>query len=97
MPAINKSFMDANRGLQVIGVNVQEPDIVVRGYGYELELKFPLVLDTDASVAREYRVQGLPTSYFVDKDGIIRERNFGFMSKEVLITKLKAIGVNSEQ
>jgi peroxiredoxin len=42
-----------------------------------VELTFPIIFDKDSSVSRAYGVQGLPTTYVVDKKGNVRFRAIG--------------------
>ncbi len=37
----------------------------------------PVLLDTKKNVARKYNITGIPTTFFIDKDGIIQERIVG--------------------
>ena len=52
---------------------------------------FPVLLDTDAkaSVADSYQVYGIPASFFIDKNGIIREAHVGGMTLDTLQEALK--------
>ena len=96
MPDIQAAFIGAKGGMQVIGVNAREADIVARGFAYNLGVTFPLVLDYDGRVAQQYRISGLPVSYFIDAEGVIRSVNIGYMSKENLVSKLALVGVKVE-
>ncbi len=40
-------------------------------------LTFLILLDPDFKVADRYRVTGIPTHYFIDKQGVIRAREAG--------------------
>ena len=35
-------------------------------------MNFPILIDRDGEVGDEYRILGLPTTYFVDRDGVVR-------------------------
>ena len=85
MPAIQQAY-EAHKaeGLVVWGVNVGESAEQVRDYARELHLSFPLLLDGDSKVSRQYRVFGLPTTVFVGRDGVIREVSIGEMSQSSL-------------
>ncbi|MEP7200208.1 MAG: redoxin domain-containing protein [Chloroflexota bacterium] len=85
MPAIQQAY-EAHKaeGLVVWGVNVGESAEQVRDYAGELHLSFPLLLDGDSKVSRQYRVFGLPTTVFVGRDGVIREVSIGEMSQSSL-------------
>lgn len=62
-----------DEGLVVLGVNVAEDANAVFAFsnGLETPLTFPLLLDEDGSVTQSWPVQGLPTTYLVDKQGRI--------------------------
>ena len=63
MPDMQK-LSNENDDLVVLAVDVEE--YIEKG-GYDFEV----VLDSDGFVNRTYLVNGLPNSYFVDKDGIL--------------------------
>jgi thiol-disulfide isomerase/thioredoxin len=93
MPDIQAAFEATQGSLHVIGVNEQEPDLVARGFAYNLGVTFPLLLDYDSSVGRQYRLGGLPATYFVDAEGVIRDVNIGYMTKERLVSRLRSVGI----
>jgi thiol-disulfide isomerase/thioredoxin len=68
-----KKYKDA--GLVIIGVNYQDDnsDEGVLTFMRNSLVNFPIVRDKDERVGRAYRVNGLPTSVFIDKSGIIRD------------------------
>ncbi|MBI4786996.1 MAG: TlpA family protein disulfide reductase [Chloroflexi bacterium] len=74
MPALQEIY-DAHRehGLVLLGVDYGEDREQVVNYARELGVSFPLLLDRDTAVGQRYRVQGLPTTVFVDRQGIIRD------------------------
>jgi thiol-disulfide isomerase/thioredoxin len=69
MERLWRQFKD--QGLVVLGVNVAEDGNAVFAFsnGLETPLTFPLLLDEDGSVTQSWPVQGLPTTYLVDKQG----------------------------
>lgn len=69
----------------VIGVNVGEDLDLVREYVEENNLTFPVALDSEADIASEYLVSGLPTTYFIDEDGIIYGRYPGMMTYNMML------------
>jgi peroxiredoxin len=71
MERLWRQFKD--QGLVVLGVNVAEDGNAVFAFsnGLETPLTFPLLLDEDGSVTQSWPVQGLPTTYLVDKKGRI--------------------------
>ena len=70
-------FVDASerfreQGLVVVGVNLQEGKSIVRPYADDFGMDFPIVIDVDGEVGDAYRLLGLPVTYFIDRDGIVR-------------------------
>jgi len=70
-------FVDASerfreQGLVVVGVNLQEGKSIVRPYADDFGMDFPIVIDVDGEVGDAYRLLGLPVTYFIDREGIVR-------------------------
>lgn len=81
----------ADRNLAVIAVNVQEPRDAAAGFAKDFGMTFPTVLDPRGQVAAAYRVTGLPTSYFIDRDGVIRGVWFGPLDADEMDKQLRKI------
>lgn len=78
--------------LLLIGVNSTKYDRErdARRFVDEHELTFPIVMDREGAVTKLYKVQQFPTTLLVDKNGVIRERIVGVLSRtqwEALIDK----------
>lgn len=73
----------------IVGVDQAEAPEVVRAYVDKLGLTFPTPLDTDNAVAHRYNVTGMPTTFFIDADGVIRHFWMGEMNR---ITLAEGIG-----
>ena len=65
------------RGLEIVGVDVQESAEQVRGFTTELGLTWRFVLDRDGKTTDRYLVSGLPTHYFIDREGVIQAVHIG--------------------
>ena len=75
-PALVRKYRQyQSQGLVVIGVNYQDEntDDGVLTFMRNTLVNFPIVRDTGDRVGRMYRINGLPTSYFIDKSGVIRD------------------------
>ena len=89
MPAMQASYDKLRgQGLVVLAVNeLEDTEKViehVRKHGHT----FPVVMDHDNHVANRYGVVGLPASFLVDRQGIVREKIFGSLLTEERITAL---------
>lgn len=63
----------------------------VQGFVSQYGLTFPVGVDTTGTVSQIYRVYSLPTSVFIDRQGIIRDIVPGGMSRPVILERLKKI------
>ncbi len=86
MPALQEVY-DARRadGLMVLAVNQDETPSAIRSFGQEFALTFPLLVDTGYVVSHRYRIGLLPSTYFIDRDGVIRDVVFGGPMNRALI------------
>jgi peroxiredoxin len=74
-----KSFYEkyGDEGVPIIAVNTQDnPDSAI-AYAKSDGLKFTIPVDPQGKVANLYNVRGLPTTYFIDKNGIITSIKIG--------------------
>jgi peroxiredoxin len=84
MPEIVRAY-DARKdeGLIVVAIDLQENDGQVREFASEYGMSFPVVIDRTGQVAEAWRIggpiEGIPSSYFIDVEGIVRARVFGPM------------------
>lgn len=61
-------------GLTVLAVSVQETSPEdVRAYAQTYGLRYTIGFDATSAVFKTYRVFGLPTQLFLDRDGVIRQ------------------------
>lgn len=91
MPEL-QSLVDnhAQAGLRVIGVNLGETRPAVAEWVERLELRFPIVLDSDGSIAALYRIVGQPTTYVIDDQGFVRDVIYGPATSSQLESMLAA-------
>jgi len=64
----------AGQGVVVLGINstVQDSEQAARDFAAEYGLTFPIALDRDGEATRLYQVRALPSTFFIDRQGIIR-------------------------
>jgi cytochrome c biogenesis protein CcmG, thiol:disulfide interchange protein DsbE len=88
MPAIEavyKKYKDS--GLEVLAVNTtfQDSEGEAAAFAQEFGLSFLIPLDRTGAVSRQYQLRALPTSYFIDRQGIIRSVVVGGPMDDTLI------------
>lgn len=79
MPSLNELYLELrNKGLVVLAVAVDSSDKPVRSFAAENKLAFPVLIDKEKEVHFDsYAVMGLPTTFLIDKKGVIVERIIG--------------------
>jgi peroxiredoxin len=97
MPDLQESYAAANGAFVVLAVNSEgtATDLaarLARDFRDELGLTFPILLDSPATdVFNQYRLRGLPDTFFIDRDGVIRESVVGPLTRRSLEEKLQSI------
>lgn len=67
---INAANKNSDR-LVILGVDSQEPPDLVQRFASDIGINYPIVIDTDGKASAVYRVKALPTTFFVDAEGIV--------------------------
>lgn len=78
MPAI-QTLHETSPEVVILAINATNQDSLdsVQNFVTEKTLTFPILLDVDGSVLRLYETSALPSSFFVDKKGVIRKVVYG--------------------
>ena len=94
LPDIARLAAEFDAGdLVVLAVNQEQSATVARDYWEELGLDLPLLLDSSGEVADQYRLRGLPNSFFIDREGVLQSFQLGFLVEEQMRDRLAAAGL----
>ena len=92
MPELEQAYREnVDGGLVVLGVNQGEQQAIAADFVQQFGLTFPIVLDQRLQVSNLYQSNSLPTTFFIDRDGIIREHVIGQMNTALLNERLQSI------
>jgi cytochrome c biogenesis protein CcmG/thiol:disulfide interchange protein DsbE len=95
MPAIQKIYDEYRQdGLIVLAINMTAQDnaLNITPFVSQFGLNFPILLDETGEVGAAYQLRSLPSSYFIDRAGIISEIVIGGpMSEALLRTRIEKI------
>lgn len=80
-------------GLVVLEVNWKESAERAGAYWSDNRLSMPLLLDRGGSVYEQYGLQGLPDSFFVDREGNLAALHYGYLTEETMRKRLAAAGL----
>jgi len=85
MPAIQQAYTAyRDRGFIVLAVNQREDATAIRPFLEQHGLTFPILLDRDGQASATYQASALPSSFFVDRRGVIRTVYHGPMPPSVI-------------
>lgn len=68
--------------LQIIAVNLDETSAAAKAFLADREVEFPIVYDPKGELAEQYRVDGMPSSYLIDRNGVVVRQHVGFFADE---------------
>jgi len=95
MPAIEKMYQAYKaQGFIVLAINMtyQDDPFAIVPFLKDHEITFPTLLDETGDVAAAYQLRSLPSSYFINREGIITEVVIGGpMSEALLRTRIEQI------
>jgi peroxiredoxin len=66
-----------SQGLEVLAINAGQDRKTVLDYMVKLGVSYPALLDERSSIAKQFGVVGLPTTYFIDAQGVVRVKLIG--------------------
>ncbi len=70
------------RGLTILAINVRQARDTTANFVGKLDISYDTLLDQAGEVARTYGVIGLPTTFFVDGNGLLQTRILGESTPE---------------
>ena len=82
-----------NTQLEIYAVNMTADDSVgdAKAFAKEFGFAFPVLLDEKGEVANRYQVQSIPTTFFVNREGIIVDKVLGLVDPQTLENKFKKL------
>ena len=90
MPVIS-GVVDGYKGKGVLAyaVNLREEEAKVQSFQNFAQLKMPILLDVDGRIAEAYRVQPIPMTVIVGKDGSVQAQHLGIPGDNLELLKKK--------
>lgn len=78
MPAMQRLYREfKGKGFEIVGVNVKDKRPDALAFYKKLQLSYPVVLDPEGEVGLLYGAFGMPTTYLIDRHGIVLARLWG--------------------
>lgn len=90
-----KTFLGS--GFHVLGVNADdEKTATIETFLERVPVSFPILLDPGLTVSDLYRVRGLPMTFLIDREGVVRAVQAGYLSDGQLDRYLSELGFPSQ-
>ena len=92
MPYIQTAYDEwPNETIAVLTINVGDSALAVQNYITSHKLTFPVLLDSRGGVTHTYGVPGVPTTFLIDSDGILKAYKIGaFQSRQTMEDALES-------
>lgn len=72
-------------GLVILAIDVKEDEATVAAFANELDATFPIGLDSDGAAATTWgAAAAMPVHFWIDTDGIVRDRALGGIGSDVM-------------
>ena len=87
MPDFQKVAQKYDGKAIILGVNRGEKPETALDYARNklpVSVMYPILLDSNEDVSNVYVLRGMPVTYFINKDGIITNRFFGKITREIM-------------
>ncbi len=82
--------------VEFVGLNLQETPGAVQTFKEEFSIEYPLLLNEGGEITNVYSPIGLPTTWFIDREGIVRFTFSGPLTKESLQVILDDVAAGRE-
>lgn len=97
MPMIQATYEQyRNQGFEVLAVNLQEQPRTVAAFMQQFGLTFATPLDVNGQVSAAYQATALPSSFFIDKQGVVRAVYRGPMQRSVIAGTVEQLLVEEQ-
>ena len=81
-PGLQRVWVDyRRRGVRFIGVDELDNDAAGRAFVREFGLTYPSAKDPAGSLVNDFALFGMPTTFVVDRDGMLRDRFVGYVDE----------------
>ncbi len=92
MPAFERMYQEyGDKGVMFVGVAISDDPANAQAFADEVGVTYPIGADFAGRIARVYRPTTMPTTFFIDREGVIRRRLVSVANEGVLRIFLKGL------
>lgn len=95
MNALQQKY--AGKSFTVLSICIESSDSIVANYLKKHPVDFPVLVDKGGDVADAFRFSGLPSSFTIGKDSIIRHKHSGYDKESFTLIEQEIIDLLKKQ
>lgn len=85
MPALEKAYLaHKSQGLVIVGVNTSDDAQTISNFTNQIGVTYPILRDLGERVTIQYKVTATPTTFVVDRHGVIRAKIAGPLDNDAV-------------
>ena len=97
MPDFQEAWEEhRDQGVVFVGIAVDDLASEASRFAQQVGVTYPLALDATGDVARAYALRGLPSTYFIDREGKLVSKLVGLANQGALRIFLRGQTKNGE-
>ena len=93
MPFLQAAWEEVrDEGVAFLIIDIAEDDEVVARFMEDRGFTIPVIMDQTGDVATRYNISALPTTFILDREGVVRNITVGaFPGKEAILSRVRAV------
>ncbi|MGZ3674326.1 MAG: TlpA family protein disulfide reductase [Ktedonobacterales bacterium] len=85
MPALEKAYLaHKSQGLAIVGVNTSDDAQTISDFTNQIGITYPILRDLGERVTIQYKVTATPTTFVLDRHGVIRAKIAGPLDNDAV-------------
>ena len=80
-----------DRGLIILGVDYLDNQAPAYQYLQSYDTTYPIGIDLQEKISRQYRITGVPETFIIDKNGVVRKTVIQALTKQELVSTVEAL------
>jgi cytochrome c biogenesis protein CcmG/thiol:disulfide interchange protein DsbE len=93
MPYLERTYTQAHGEFALLGIDQADPKDDIAPFGRAYHITYPLLFDPGGTVNAAYSVTAIPTTYFLDSQGIVRAVFVTQLSPKTMQQGLASVGI----
>ena len=89
-PLLNELYQKYQKqGFEVVAVNLDEDPEAAQKFLTEFQVAFTTVRDAEGQWAENYEIESMPTSFIIDRQGVVQRVHQGFTKADIEELEMK--------